>query len=84
MFFAYKSSSTIPAFAANNFFFPSTYCLAQSAEAVEYTAFLQKCKIPPNECPGYDVKQSDSGAPVILELWGMQSIPSLPLLSAPL
>ena len=38
----------------------------------------------PNECPGYDTKQSDGGVPVILELWGMQSTPSLLLLPGPL
>ena len=38
------------------------------------------CRIHlPNECPGYDTKQS-----VMLGLWGMQSTPSLPLLSGPL
>ena len=31
-----------------------------------------------NECPGYDTKQYDAKVPVILELWGMLSIPSLP------
>ena len=39
---------------------------------------------PPNECPGYDIKQSDGEFPVILELWGMRSTPSLPLLPGPL
>ena len=39
---------------------------------------------PTNECPGYDTKQSDSEVPVMLELWGMQSTPSLPLLPGPL
>ena len=34
----------------------------------------------PNECPGYDTKHSDGKAPVMLELWRMRSIPSLPLL----
>ena len=29
------------------------------------------------ECPGYDTKQSDAEIPVMLELWGMQSTPSL-------
>ncbi len=29
-------------------------------------------------CPGYDTKQSDGEAPVMLELWGMRSNPSLP------
>ena len=31
----------------------------------------------PNECPRYDIKQSDGEVPVMLELWGMQSTPSL-------
>ena len=33
------------------------------------TASLRKVK-PPNECPGYDINQSDGQAPV-LKLWGM-------------
>ena len=35
--------------------------------------------ISPNECPGYDTKQSDDEAPV-LELWRMLRTFSLPLL----
>ena len=35
---------------------------------------------PPNECPGYEIKQSHGEVPVILELWGMRSTPSLPSL----
>ena len=38
---------------------------------------------PPNECHGYDTKQSGGEAPVILELWGMWSTLSLPLLPSP-
>ena len=38
----------------------------------------------PNECPVYDTKQSDGEVPAVLELWGMQSTPSLPLLPGPL
>ena len=34
----------------------------------------------PHECPGYDTKQSDGEASVMLELWGMWNTPSLPLL----
>ena len=49
---------------------------AQSAGAVEYP--------PPNECPGYDTKQSDGEVPAMLELWGMRSTPSLSLLPSPL
>ena len=42
-------------------------------------------RVPPlNECPGYDNKQLDGEAPVMLELWAMQNIPYLPLLSGPL
>ena len=38
----------------------------------------------PNECPGYDTKQSDGEVPVMLKLWGMRSTPSLPSLPGPL
>ena len=39
---------------------------------------------PPNECPGYDTKQSDAKVPAVLELWGIRSTPSLPSLPCPL
>ena len=48
------------------------------------TAPLQRGKTPTNECPGYDTKQSDGESPVMLELWGMRSTPSLPSLPGPL
>ena len=35
-------------------------------------------KESPNKCPGYDTRQADGEASVMLELWGMQSTPSLP------
>ena len=38
----------------------------------------------PNKCPAYDTKQSDGEVPAMLELWGMQSTPSLPSLPGPL
>ena len=38
----------------------------------------------PNECPGYDTKQSDGEVPVMLEHWGMWSTPSLPSVPGPL
>ena len=38
---------------------------------------------PTKECPGYDIKQSDGEAPA-LEIWGMCSTSSLPLLPGPL
>ena len=51
---------------------------APSAGAVEYT------DPPPDECPGYNTKQSDAEVPAVLELWGMRSTPSLPSLPGPL
>ena len=35
-------------------------------------------------CPGYDTKQSYAEIPVMLELWGIWSNPSLPSLPGPL
>ena len=60
--------------------------IAQSAGAVEYTdCFSAEGWDPPtNECPGYDTKQSDGEVPAVLELSGMRSTPSLPLLPGPL
>ena len=40
--------------------------------------------VRPSLCPRYDTKQSDGEVPVMLELWGMQSTPSLPSLPDPL
>ena len=54
--------------------------IAQLAGAVEYT----DCTCAPNKCPGYNTKQSDDEVPVMLELWGMRSTLSLPLLPGPL
>ena len=39
---------------------------------------------PPKECPGYDTKQSNGEALVMLGLWGMGSTPSLPSPPGPL
>ena len=48
------------------------------------TAYLQRAKTPHNVCLGYDNKQSDGEAPVILDLWRMRSTPLLPSLPEPL
>ena len=32
---------------------------------------------PPNECPGYAIKQSNADVSVMLGLWGIRSTPSL-------
>ena len=75
-------------------------CLILISPEINLFILLWGCRIPrlhlcrgvrlscphplPNECPGYDIKQSDGEAPVMLELWGMRSTPSLPLLPCPL
>ena len=59
---------------------------AQSAGVVKYTDCIsaEELDLHLNKCHGYDTKQSDGEAPVMLELWGMCSIPSLPLFPGPL
>ena len=55
--------------------------VAQSAGAVEYTDCTSAEGLePPHECPRYDTKQYDGEVPVMLGLWGIRSISSLPLL----
>ena len=59
---------------------------AQLAGVVEYTNYISTEGLDTtNLCPGYDVKPSDGDACLfaMLELWGMWSISSLPLLPGP-
>ena len=42
-----------------------------------HLAYAEGKDPPLNECPAYDTKQSDGAAQIMLELWGMRSIPSL-------
>ena len=64
---------------------PSNIEMAQSAGAAEYTDYISfKMLDPLNECSGYDTKQSDSEASVMLELWGTRITPLLPSLPFPL
>ena len=59
--------------------------MAQSAGFVEYTDCVSREDQDfHHECPGYDTKQSDDEAPVMLELWGMRSTPLLISLPSPL
>ena len=59
--------------------------MAELVGAVEYTDCTSvEGQDFPNEGPGYETKQSDGEDPVIPELWGMQSSPSLPSLLGPL
>ena len=63
---------------------PLTSHLTQSTGAAEYTDCISaEGKDSPNECPGYDTKPSDGEAPVMLELWWIQSTPLLPSLPDP-
>ena len=48
------------------------------------SASLQRRKTPHNECFGYETKQFDGEAPVMLELRGMWSTSLLSLLTGPL
>ena len=60
-----------------------TYVQTQLAGAVEYTDCISAEGWDSlNKCPGYDITYSDGEAPVMLELWGMQRTPLLPLLPA--
>ena len=55
----------------------------KSARAVEYTDCISIDGLDTtNECPRYDVKQSDCEAPA-LDIWGMWSTILLPLLPSP-
>ena len=59
--------------------------VVQSVGAVEYTDCISaEGNDAPIECSEYDTKQSAGEASVKLELWGMQSNPSLPSLPGPL
>ena len=60
----------------------STKCLlAQSAEAAEYTDCISAVwEDFYNEYRGYDTKQSDGEAPVMLEIWGIQCTPFIAII----
>ena len=59
--------------------------VVQSAGGVEYSDCNSADRYDPtNECPVYDTEQSDGEVPVMLELWGMWSTPSLLSLPGPL
>ena len=54
---------------------------------IHWLRLCRGVRTPPqkkNECPRYDTKESDGKVPVMLELWGMWSTPSLPSLLGPL
>ena len=58
--------------------------MSQSAGAVEYTSCIFSEELDSlNECPGYETKQSDLEAPVMLEHWEMPSRHFLSLIPGP-
>ena len=59
------------------FYFQSA--LAQSVRAREHTVSLQRQKTPLMSVTVITLKKSNCEAPVIVELWGMQSTPLLQL-----
>ena len=64
---------------------PVSVLVANLAGAAEYTEKISaEGKNFPNKFPEYDTKKSDGKVPVLLELWGMWSTPSGPLLPGPL
>ena len=61
------------------------YIYCPVGETAKYTdCFSTERKTPPHGSSRYDTKQSDGEVPVMLELWGMQSTPSLPSFPGPL
>ena len=59
--------------------------LTQPARVAEYTDCIHaEGNNYFNDCPGYDIKQPDGEASVMLELWGIWSNPLLPSLPDPL
>ena len=86
LFFSHKGQLYMLQPSVNLILFQQLF--AQLTWAVEYTdctSAERKDPPPPaNECFGYETKQSDGEVPVMLELWGMQSTPSLPSFPGPL
>ena len=64
--------------------YSSHYCPVCWGYRIHWLHLCRGVRPPSNECPGYDTKQSDGEVSVMLEPWGMQSTPSLPLLPDPL
>ena len=58
--------------------------MSNSYDDNHYTTGTSIYSPTPNDCPGYDTKQSDGQASILLKFWGMQRTPSLPLFPGPL
>ena len=75
-------------FVVNIAIISNTFCTLLTTYPVGWgcrTHTLRLCwGVTPAWVSWYDTKQSDGEVPVMLELWGMQSTPSLPSLPGPL
>ena len=60
------------------------FCPASWGCRIHLLLLCRGVRPPPYKCLGYDTKQSDGEAPVMLELWGIWSTPSFPSLPGPL
>ena len=63
---------------------PISFCPASWGSKIYRLHHCRGIRPPPLWMSWYGTKQSDGEVPVMLELWGMWSIPSLTLLSGPL
>ena len=67
------------------FTFNSVYCPVGWGCRIHQLHLYRGLRTPShNKGPEYNTKQSDGEIPIMLELWGMQNTPSLPLLPVPL
>ena len=60
------------------------YCPVSWGCRIHWLLLCRGVRPPPNNCPGYDTKQSDGKVPVIQVLWGMWRTLLLPSLPDPL
>ena len=83
--YSFSSQSTIPNKVKTKAFYLQIHificCLVTWGLRIHWLLLCGGVRFPPNKCPGYGTKQSDGEATVMLELWRMQSTPSLPSLS---
>ena len=80
----HEKSNCISAYVATSKYPPWLLCPVSWGCRIHWLHLCRGVRPPPNECPIYDTKQSDGEVPAVLELWGMRSTPSLPLLPGPL
>ena len=75
------SSQHVSYFSLNCYRTPQiSFCPVGWGCVIHWLHLCRGVRFLPNECPGYDTKQSDGEVPVMLEFWGMWSTLLLPLL----